>query len=237
MAAVGVRFRLEITTSAADAQTRVVAAVRAGRRHFAVAGGDGTAHAVLNGLCAQQEAPLEEFTLAILPLGTGNDWARSLGIPLSVEGAVATLAAGRTCRHDIGIVDRSESGRSQRQYFLNMAGAGFDAHVIRDLPWRGYGLGRFRYVAGLVRSAQSFEAPVLALRAPGFAHRDRTLVAFAQIGRYLAGGMRIAREASCDDGLFDLTVVAAMPAVAILAQPRCVRLDRLPRRCTYCRAR
>ena len=218
MGSVRLRFRLEVTTSASDAQSRVVAAVREGARHFAVAGGDGTAHGVLNALCSQPDVPIDEFTLAVLPLGTGNDWARSLGVPLALEAAVRVLANGRTCRHDVGVVSRAADGRPQRRYFINMAGAGFDAHVVRVAHARGQSLGRWRYANALVRSVRSFDAPVLTVTAPDFAYEGRALVAFAQIGRYLAGGMRIARDASRDDGFFDVTVIDAMPAVAVLAQ-------------------
>lgn len=81
-----------------------------------VAGGDGTIHAVASGLIGA------ESTLGIIPVGTMNNLAHSLGIPLSVEAACAVLASGETCTIDVGEING--------QTFLEVAGVGFEASLF-----------------------------------------------------------------------------------------------------------
>ncbi|HSN70504.1 MAG TPA: diacylglycerol kinase family protein [Steroidobacteraceae bacterium] len=214
LARADVRWRLLSADSGSEAERVVGAAVRNGARHFAVAGGDGTANTLLNALGSQPDLALDQFTIGLLPLGTGNDWARTMGVPLSLDGAARLLGKGTACRHDVGVATCAQSAR--QRYFINVAGAGFDAAVVRAATRRG--LGRLRYLHGLLSTAGTYRSPTLRLSGPGFAHEGPTLVAFAQIGRYLAGGMQIARNGSFADGLFDLTVVASMPAATIVAQ-------------------
>ncbi|MBQ1939492.1 MAG: acylglycerol kinase family protein, partial [Alistipes sp.] len=71
-----------------------VSAVKAGYRHILVVGGDGTLHEVVNGLFIQQEVTPSEVLLAIIPVGTGNDWARSFGTSIRYQDAVRNLVEG-----------------------------------------------------------------------------------------------------------------------------------------------
>ncbi|RIL04930.1 MAG: lipid kinase [Proteobacteria bacterium] len=98
------------------------AALRAAAPHadaFAVGGGDGTLHAALPALLAIARP------LGVLPLGTANDFAASLGLPADVDAAVAVIAAGRSARVDLGAVN----GRP----YLNAASIGLGAEVTRHL--------------------------------------------------------------------------------------------------------
>ena len=224
LAAANVDSQFAVSSCASHAEELVIGAVAAGLRRFAVAGGDGTAHAVLNGLSAQRIVPLDQLTLALLPLGTGNDWARTLAIPRKLDAAVNLLAKANTRAHDVGVVTCQREGRPSTRHFLNVAGAGFDAHVVRRLQSRR--AGRWTYYAGVMQGARTYRAASLRIRAGDLAYDGPILVAFANIGRYLGGGMRIARNARYDDGLFDVTIVRAMPGVQIIAHlPRLLAGD------------
>ena len=111
------------------------------------------------------------------------------------------------------------------RHFLNMAGAGFDAHVVRLVQTRGDR--HWRYITGLLQGAHNFQAPELTISAAGFRHEGPTLVAFLNIGRYLGGGMRVAPQAQFDDGLFELTVVRSMRLPRLLANLPRLALDNL----------
>jgi hypothetical protein len=94
LARAGLRFDVATTTAAGEASEIACAALRTGTRHVMVAGGDGTVHEVVNGLMrdATLRQPDDRPTLVPLPLGTGNDWARSLRLP-----RFASRAAGQCC--------------------------------------------------------------------------------------------------------------------------------------------
>ncbi len=128
-----------------------------GARCLLAVGGDGTVNEVVNGLFTQQEVETTEVLVAQIPVGTGNDWRKTLGIPKGYEDAVKALAKGKTKLQDIGYVDflgidpesenRLKAGNDQgspdesdssgaseptgkqpmRRYFANIGGMGFQA--------------------------------------------------------------------------------------------------------------
>ncbi|MBP8925024.1 MAG: diacylglycerol kinase family lipid kinase [Pseudomonadales bacterium] len=213
--AVGIAHEIALTEYPEHACELARAACRNGWRRIAIAGGDGTAHQVVNGILGSGIGDLAQMMLGVLPLGTGNDWARTLGVPADVDSACRILGAGQAVLHDVGEVALRIDGQAKTRHFINMAGAGFDAHVVRLVQTRGDR--HWRYITGLLQGAHNFQAPELTISAAGFRHEGPTLVAFLNIGRYLGGGMRVAPQAQFDDGLFELTVVRSMRLPRLLA--------------------
>lgn len=180
-------------------------AMRAGHRRFLAVGGDGTLNELLNGLFREDPALARTCTLAIVPVGRGNDWARGRGIKPDYMTSIAVLRAGRTMQHDVGLATLGAEAAPIVRYFLNVAGGGFDAHVVRLT--RTLRLGPLTYLAGLIGGFASYRPEVLEvsggprpLTAPAF-------LVFAAIGRYCGGGMLVAPSAQADDGLFDAVIV------------------------------
>ena len=131
-----------------------VTAVREGYRHIIVVGGDGTLHEVVNGLFIQQEVRPEEVLLAVIAVGTGNDWVRTFGMSDRYQHAVRAIAEGFTFLQDVGVVSYEESHYRQSRYMANVAGAGFDAHVVQRLSHlkkKGH-KSRWRYTWCLIRN-------------------------------------------------------------------------------------
>jgi diacylglycerol kinase (ATP) len=187
------------------------AAVRAGYRQFIAIGGDGTLSETLNGILREGLAGRGEATLALVPVGRGNDWGRAFSIPRNYAGAARLVAARHCILHDVGFI---EQGTGARRYFLNCAGAGFDAHVVTRT--QGRDLGILSYMAALPGSLLTYRAPHLTVRAQGHAESGRVFMAFASINRYCGGGMLVAPAASCDDGLLDVTIVGEISLPELL---------------------
>jgi diacylglycerol kinase (ATP) len=159
-----------------------------------VAGGDGTLIEVVNGGASR---------IAAMPLGSGGDFARTIGVG-SVEAAVEAIAAGRWQRVDVW---RARYGGSMERLFLNAAGFGMAGTVAREASgWRA--LGSLRYLAAAVPSLASGRSYAVSVRVDDGAAMafDITTAAVCN-GQFQGGGIRIAPEASLGDGLADVTVV------------------------------
>lgn len=213
--AAGIAHEIAMSEYPGHACVLARAACDNGWRRIAIAGGDGTAHEVVNGILGSGIADLAPMMLGVLPLGTGNDWARTLGVPANVDNACRILGAGQAVFHDVGEVALRIDAQPATRHFINVAGAGFDAHVVRLV--QTCDARRWRYFTGMLRSAHTFQAPELTISAAGFRHEGPTLVAFLNIGGYLGGGMHVAPQARFDDGLFELTVVRDMSVARLLA--------------------
>jgi YegS/Rv2252/BmrU family lipid kinase len=212
----GVRFDVAVTTGPGDGARLAAAARTAGRRHFLVAGGDGSAHDVVNGLMQAHGEPGSPQhahgppTLVPLPLGTGNDWARSLRLPVSPARLAQIIRQDSAVPHDVGRIDFPLAGASTRAvcWFINVAGAGFDAHVIERMPAQTpSGLA---YLLGALRELGRYRSPVFTINA-GAAGAEpvtgRMLLAFVANGRYCGGRMLVAPQARQDDGAFDVVTI------------------------------
>lgn len=159
-----------------------------------VGGGDGTLNAVLDGILAAGRP------LGVLPLGTGNDFARTMGIPEDPEAAAGVIVDGRPRRVDLGVVNGHP--------FLNVASIGLSVQVARELTrdlkrrW-----GRLGYALGAWRALRSVRPLEATIHCDGHALRLRTVQVAVGNGRHFGAGMVVAEDAAPDDGKLDLFAV------------------------------
>ncbi|MFQ5792635.1 MAG: diacylglycerol/lipid kinase family protein [Acidobacteriota bacterium] len=169
-------------------------------------GGDGTAHAVANGLCRSPKAARP--AMGIVPCGRGNDFAAQLGIR-DLETACGAVLGGVRRAVDIGC--------TEARFFLGVAGAGFDSQVARRAQRRVPVLsGTGVYVYSVLRTLAVFE-PFQAriVYDSGEYEGPITFAAVGNTSRY-GGGMCIAPHASMDDGLLDLCLVKEISRATLL---------------------
>ncbi len=199
-----------MTVAAGDAARAAAAAVRDGYDHLFVAGGDGTLNEVVNGVGATP-AGFERVTFAIIPLGTGNDFATALGIPSDVEGALSIIVGGQPVAVDVG--------RLNDRYFINVSAGGFIAEVSDAVdPKLKTVAGKLAYLIGGAQVLFSHEPVAARVRTAGGRDATVTLTIFAVCNsRLIGGGRLIAPEASIDDGLFDVCLIEDMPTIEFLA--------------------
>lgn len=213
----GLAHDIAWTTGPGDGARIAAAAWQQGRERFLVAGGDGSVHDVVNGLMSAQHAqgdpaspdPPRIPTVVPLPLGTGNDWSRSLELPGEPAALAAIIRRDHTVPHDVGRIEFPASGATPARtcWFINVAGAGFDAHVIERMPARTPS--KFAYLAGALRELARYRSPAFRLTADDerAAAARRLLLAFVANGRYCGGRMHVAPMAQQDDGAFDLVTI------------------------------
>jgi len=109
-----VPYRSTESTAAGVASETVAGALRDGHRHFLALGGDGSFHQLINGLMSQQQLPLTGLLCGVAPVGSGNDWARALGIPADPAQLAAVMSDCRSRYVDLGFVTCTEPGGNGR---------------------------------------------------------------------------------------------------------------------------
>lgn len=186
-----------------------------------VVGGDGMVHLGVNALAGSGEAA-STVPLGIVPNGTGNDFARTLGLPLNDVAAACRRITGGIASGgrpvDLGRITADGDCR----WFAGVLSAGFDAAVNdRANGWR-WPRGKARYNLAMLRELMAFRA--IEYTVTDYTetddgdtwHQGAMLISVAN-GQSIGGGMRITPDALPDDGLLDLFVVRPLPRVRFLA--------------------
>lgn len=196
---------------AVRAERKARAAIEGGHIDLlVVAGGDGAVCLGAN-LCADTDVPL-----GVVAVGTGNDNARELGLPVhDVGAAVERILAGGTRRIDLGRVT-SPRGEHVRD-FLGVLSCGFDAVVNERANRMTWPRGPLRYDLAILRELPVFAPIHYELTIDGREREvDGMLVCIAN-GRAFGGGMQVAPDADVEDGLLDVVIVHDLPMHTFLA--------------------
>lgn len=222
----GITFTQAVTCGPGDARGLAREALKAGAGRLIVAGGDGTLNEVVDGLgaSAPDTAPLP--ALALLPLGTGVDFARGIGIG-TIEDTIAALQRGEPHALDLGSARfRTSDGTMRERAFVNVADCGLGPHASAQIGRVERRFGRAAYLYGALRAIAGY-APA----ATRIVIDDRPvyaapcgLLAIGN-GQFFGGGMRIAPKARPDDGLLDLVILGATDRRTLLGEllPRVYR--------------
>lgn len=197
-------MEVRLTTAPGDARRFASEAAAAGAEIVLAIGGDGTANEIAWGLLGTSAA------LGLVPMGSGNGLARTLGIPLKPDRALATLADAVPRAMDVGMINERP--------FLNVAGAGFDAQVGLDFHEHGRRGGRrgvFTYVWLSVLRTMNYRAESWVLDAGAQKFEGRAYIVAFVNGRQYGGGAVLVPGARLDDGLLDIVVIEDAPALEL----------------------
>ncbi|MCH7823433.1 MAG: diacylglycerol kinase family lipid kinase [Acidobacteria bacterium] len=207
---------IEIARSAAAAGSSLVIA----------AGGDGTAHEVVQGLM-EVEASASGTAFAHLPLGTGCDLARGLGLPLNPTGILRGLRKGRELYIDVGVADMTAGADTVRRYFLNAATVGLGPAVVRRVKTskRLQSFGKRAYSLAALKELFNARPYQVSWRTDDGASGDTLMLQlFISNGPSVAGGMRPSPNASFSNGELHIVMVGALGLMTTLNQ--FLRLER-----------
>ncbi len=190
----------------------------AGYHTLIAVGGDGTNHEVANGLM-RASGGKPTGTLGIIPVGSGNDFVKTLGLPHDWRHAVQKILEGKTRRVDIGTVtcdQPASDGATGAHYFINALDTGFGASAARhahDLPFlRGLPM----YLAAVFKVLVNYSNPRVKITLDDQTiEQVSTMVAVAN-GRCFGGGFRVAPTAAVDDGMFDVIIADDLGRMGIL---------------------
>ncbi|MFJ4781383.1 diacylglycerol kinase [Streptomyces sp. NPDC088762] len=206
--AAGFSVRTVVGTDAPDALARLRAAVREGTGAVIAVGGDGMVSLALQAVAGTL------VPLGVVAVGTGNDFARSLDLPVRDPERAGRLAAGALKEGRIREIDL---GRAGATWYGTVLCSGFDSRVNDRGNRMRIPAGRFKYDLAMVAELAAFrpfpyritldDGPVI--------ETEATLVAVGNGSSY-GGGMRICADAVPDDGLFDVVVVGDCSRATLL---------------------
>lgn len=204
--------RLEITGRPGDAEALAARAVDDGHDRIVAIGGDGTVQEVINGILSADAGT----DIGIVPLGSGNDLARSLALPFDLAAAWRVAIGHATRPIDVA---RAVNGDGSERWFASAGGVGFDAQVAAAMSRRrGWQAGRAGYLLTTLMELRRFENRRVQLTIDGERATSEVLFVAIANGAYYGGGMRIAPAAQPDDGRLDVCVVGDISRLTVLRQ-------------------
>jgi diacylglycerol kinase (ATP) len=186
-----------------------------GCRFLIAIGGDGTINEVVNGL--YQANCLSESKVGIICTGTGADYIRTLGIPRALDDACQLLKNPKTRLVDIGVIEYSDQGREIKRLFVNFAGLGFDAEVVKATNKTFKAMGTMSsYLMGLLFTLFSYRNINVSVMIDGRVEKRKIVTMLMGQGKYAGGGMMTTPNANPYDGLFDVLIVDNMSKLDLL---------------------
>jgi diacylglycerol kinase (ATP) len=198
----GIPHTLHICEGPDDPERLAREAAAVGADIVAALGGDGQVGAVANGLIGTGAA------LAVIPSGTGNDFARHLGLdrkdPMS---AVSMLSTPNIRKIDVVRIHTPERER----YYVNVGGAGFDSEVNEHANGVRFLKGTAKYIFSTFAILARFKAGDFKVSVDGEEHSFRGMMLAVGNGTSYGGGMQVCPQAVSDDGMLDLCVIQELP--------------------------
>lgn len=173
-----------------------------------IIGGDGTVSEVVDGVMKSEQSG--NVKLAVLNLGTGGDFSKTLGVPGDIELALEKLKSQKTTKVDVGLVeyDDEKSKSPNQRYFINITGCGMAGAVVRSVNKSSKRFGGFSYYLGSMANVLSYKNKSIEFRLDDgeWIFRKITTLAICN-GQYFGGGMRVSPRSELGDGYFDITIL------------------------------
>jgi diacylglycerol kinase (ATP) len=202
----GLTYAVEQTEQEGHAIELAYRAAKKGVQVIIAGGGDGTANEVINGLMKAKNEGATIPAMAVIPIGRGNDFAYSMKVAMGLDENLEQLKADHRHVIDIGrvILDGTE-----KRYFGNCIGVGFDAEVgfvaVKLKPLKGFAS---YIVAAILTDFIYFKAPFIELNYDGVERKMHSLMVSIMNGIRLGGGFYMTPDSINDDGHFDICIAS-----------------------------
>lgn len=214
----GLSFDLVMTTERGNGTSLTTQLISHGYTQLVVVGGDGTLHEVVNGIIRTDVRTHNNVTLGIIPMGTGNDFIKSLDgfVAGDIAGSVQRLKEGRTRTIDVGHVAITTVSGQTRRVFLNDLGMGIYALVAAESLKITSVKGTMVYALAILRALAAYHPGAARFRASLHDRQQHFLLACVCNGRYQGAGFCLTPEALLDDALLDMCIIDALPLHTLL---------------------
>lgn len=207
------KFNLISTEYAHHEQLLVEKAIKKGYRKFICVGGDGTLHYMVNGVMQQKIVPTDTITIAVIPSGTGNDWVKTYGISSNPNKAIRTIIKDHSIYQDIGKIYLENTKNDV--FFVNSAGIGFDAFVVKNIhtyeKWRS-----LSYIVAALVSLKNFKPSNLILKTSLKTYNSELFLLSIGLCKYSGSGMQLTYYDQHKSGYFDITYISKIKVRTVL---------------------
>jgi YegS/Rv2252/BmrU family lipid kinase len=180
--------------------------IATGFRTVVAVGGDGTIHEVINGVMRSRYS--KEVSLGIIPLGGGNDFVRSAGIPLDLQQALTIIKHNHTTDLDVG--------KLEDRYFINSMGIGFDAVVCKISSKIKFLNGLLRYLFATIIAFFFYKKYKVGIKTFNDLYRTSSVMITIGNGKFCGGGYCLTPDAEFNDGKLDVCLVKSVPLWKVL---------------------
>jgi YegS/Rv2252/BmrU family lipid kinase len=202
----GLDFEHDMTEAPGHAIELAKSAVGKGYEMVVSVGGDGTIHEIVNGI--HEAGGNADVVVGIVNTGTGADYIRTIGVPRRYKEACRCLLSPGRRTVDLGVVEYTNGGQRKKRLFVNFAGIGFDAEVVKATTEKFKALGDMpSYLMGLFSTLMSYENRDVSIIIDGEHGERRVCTIMMNNGRYGGGGMLPAPNADPGDGFFDVVII------------------------------
>lgn len=205
-------FSFAFTNYSKHEEELVQNAIKNGFTKIISVGGDGTLHHVVNGIMKQKLVETNTIQLAVIPIGTGNDWIKTYNIPTKIEKSISIISKQKTILQDIG---KLKTNNNTITYFNNVAGIGYDGYVVNKLKK----LKRFGGIAYLLSGLAGlllYKPIDFTIEINNEKLQEKCLMVVFGICQFSGGGMQFTKDINPSNGLFSITIAKNLTLIDMI---------------------
>ncbi len=215
------------TRSRTDVFDFSVKAVSENYELIIAAGGDGTINQVVNGMLKSNASAERLPMLTILPVGSGNDFARTVNITLRAEDLKKRLTCLMPGLIDVGAVTFQKEGKEHHSYFINVASAGMGPEVLNRMSSGKKRLGSaMAYYAAILSTFWSYRCMPVAIKTSSWQWNNKLRTLAVGNGKFFGSGLCIAPDAKPNDGMFSAFVCGAVSVLDFIRYTNTLKNER-----------
>ena len=208
-------FELHKTSIAGDEIMLVEKATSLGYRKILCIGGDGTIQKIVAGIQIQKNIPKENILFGLVPLGTGNDWAKSKGISLKISESIPFLNSGKIKAQDVGLANIKAGEKEIKRYFITYSGVGFDSFMLKKIQSYKW-LGKFSYLFCALMNFMNYKNIEVEIETDDAKINSRVFLLGVGLCKFTGGGMQLIKTPAGANGQLNMTIAQDLSKMEII---------------------
>ena len=208
-------FELHKTSVAGDEIMLVEKATSLGYRKILCIGGDGTIQKIVAGIQIQKNIPKENVLFGLVPLGTGNDWAKSKGISLKISESIPFLNSGKIKTQDVGLANIKANEKEIKRYFITYSGVGFDSFMLKKIQSYKW-LGKFSYLFCALMNFMNYKNIEVEIETDDAKINSKVFLLGVGLCKFTGGGMQLIKTPAGASGQLNMTIAQDLSKTEII---------------------
>ena len=210
-----IEFELHKTSVSGDEIMLVKKATSLGYRKILCIGGDGTIQKIVAGIQIQKNIPKENVLFGLVPLGTGNDWAKSKGISLKISESIPFLNSGKIKTQDVGLANIKANEKEIKRYFITYSGVGFDSFMLKKIQSYKW-LGKFSYLFCALMNFMNYKNIEVEIETDDAKINSRVFLLGVGLCKFTGGGMQLIKTPAGANGQLNMTIAQDLSKMEII---------------------